>query len=82
MQKLLTTFAAASALALLASAAQADCVGNHNVMATKAPAEQTVTMSTYDGALTPPTAEEQAKSAEATAPVCAEGDKDCAAGTK
>ena len=83
MQKLLTTFAAASAMVLVASAAQADCYGSHNVTASKAPAEESVTMSTYDGALVPPVAEETEKTTETAAtPACAEGDKDCAAGTE
>ena len=83
MQKLLTTLAAASALVLVASAAQADCYGNHNVTASKAPADEAVSMSTYDGAVAPPVAEEAKDTAEAaTTPVCAEGDKDCATGTE
>lgn len=81
MHKLLTVTAAIAALTISATAAQADCVGNH-VMASKAPAKEVVAISTYDGALTPPAIEEDAKTAEAATPVCAEGDKDCAAGTK
>jgi hypothetical protein len=82
MQKLLTAFAAASALTFCATAAQADCYGDHNVTASKAPAEESVSMSTYDGALVPPATEEAAETSEAAPPPCAEGDKDCADGTK
>jgi hypothetical protein len=79
MHKLITGLAAATALALSASAAYADCSG-HNVTASSEPTE-TVTMSTYDGSAVPPTVETE-KTAEATTSVCAEGDKDCAAATK
>ena len=81
MHKLLTVTAAIAALTISAAAAQADCVGNH-VMASKAPAKEVVAISTYDGALPPPAIVEDPKTAEAATPVCAEGDKDCAAGTK
>lgn len=80
VQKLLTGFAAASALVLFASAAQAQCSGNHNVTASTE-TEQIVTMSTYDGPLVPPSIPEVQELAKAAA-VCAEGEKDCAAGTK
>ena len=82
MQKLLTSLAAASALALLASSAQAACSG-HDVTATSQKAEESVAMSTYDGAAKSTQSEEVEKSAEANAePACAEGDKSCEAGTK
>ena len=79
MQKLLTGIAAAAALAFFASAAQADCSG-HNVTASSE-RQEGVAMSTYDGATVPPVAKVE-KTAEATVPVCAEGDKDCAAATE
>jgi hypothetical protein len=82
MHKLLTVTAAVAALTISAAAAQADCVGNHNAMASKAPAKEVVAISTYDGAKTPPAIEEDAKKVEAAVTVCAEGDKNCAAGTK
>ena len=82
MHKLLTAFAAASALALYATAAQAECPGNHTVTASTAPSQETVSMSTHDGTLVPPVVQDDARTAEAAAPACAEGDKDCAAGTE
>ncbi len=82
MRKLFTSLAAASALAVLASAAQAECFGSHNVTASTAPTGSDVTMSTYDGSLTQPAAEEEKTADAAAAPVCAEGDKDCAPATK
>ena len=80
MHKLLTGFTVATALALFASAAQAECAG-HNVTASKAPKDN-VAMGTYDGVTTPPVAAETEKQAEAAPPVCAEGDKDCAPATE
>jgi hypothetical protein len=74
MRKLLT---AAAALALMASAAQAECYGDHNVTASSEKPQQSVAVSTYDGANTPVLTDEE-KTAEAAKPVCAEGDKDCA----
>jgi hypothetical protein len=82
MHKLLTVTAAIAALTISATAAQADCVGNHNVMASKAPAKEVVAISTYDGAQTQPVIEDEAKKAEAAVTVCEEGDKNCEAGTK
>lgn len=83
MHKLLTAFAAASALALSATAAQAECPGSHNVTASMAPSQEAVSMSTYDGALAPPAVEEEAKVADAAAAqACADGEKECAAGTE
>jgi hypothetical protein len=75
MQKLLTSLAAAAALTLCASIAQADCYENHNVTATVDQPKETVAMSTHDGPL-PPVAEDEAKAA-AAATTCADGDKDC-----
>jgi hypothetical protein len=74
MRKLLT---AAAALALMASAAQAECYGDHNVTASSEKPQQSVAVSTYDGANAPVLTDEE-KTAEAAKPVCAEGDKDCA----
>lgn len=74
MRKLLTGFAAASALALLATAAQAECYHGH--VTAKAPSEETVAMNTT--VATPATAVEVAKAAEAaTIPACPEGVADC-----
>jgi hypothetical protein len=82
MHKLLTSLAAASAVALLASSAQAACSG-HSVTASSQQVEEGVAMSTYDGAATPASTEVEEKAAEASAePVCAEGDKNCADATK
>lgn len=82
MQKLLTGLAAVSALAMLATSAQAACSG-HDVTASSQQVEKVVAMSTYDGATTPVSGELEGKAADATAqPVCAEGDKDCDAATK
>jgi hypothetical protein len=75
MRKLLT---AAAALALMASAAQAECYGDHNVTASSEKPQQGVAMSTYDGANAPVVLTDEEKTAEAAKPVCAEGDKDCA----
>ena len=74
MRKLLT---AAAALALMASAAQAECYGDHNVTASSEKPQQGVALSTYDGANAPVLTDEE-KTAEAAKPACAEGDKDCA----
>lgn len=79
MTKLLSSVAVAGSLALFASAAFADCVGDHNVTASADPAKETVAMSTYDGPAVPPVAEEEDKTAAVT---CAEGDKDCTPATK
>jgi hypothetical protein len=72
MRKLLTGFAAVSALAFLASAAQADCFDGH--VSASAPSEEKIAMSTNDG--TQPTVEEE--KAEAAATTCPEGATDCA----
>ena len=81
MHKLLTAVAA-SALALFATAAQADCPGHDNVTASIAPSQDAVSMSTHDGAPPQPVVQDGTASAEAAKPACADGDKDCAAGTK
>ena len=78
MQKLLTGLAAASTVVFLASAAQADCVGDHNVTASADQSQQAVAMSTHDGALVPPPVVEDQGAMEAAAtPVCSEDEKDC-----
>ncbi|MBA3516936.1 MAG: hypothetical protein H0T75_04680 [Rhizobiales bacterium] len=82
MRKLFTSLAAASTLALFVSAAQAECFGGHNVTASTAPIEESVAISTYDGSLTPPAAEEEKTAFAAATPACEEGDKDCAVATK
>ena len=51
MQKLLTSLAAAAALTLCASVAQADCYDNYNVTAGVEQPKETVAMSTHDGPL-------------------------------
>jgi hypothetical protein len=79
MQKLLTSLAAAAALAFSVSVAQADCYQNHNVTASVAQPDETIAMSTYDGPPARPAVEDEDKAAAAAAqPACAEGDKDCA----
>jgi hypothetical protein len=70
---------AASAVALLTSSSFA--CGWNNVSASAKPAEQTIAMSTYDGARTAPTLVTP-KAADAAQPVCAEGDAACAPATK
>ncbi len=80
MKKLLTGFTAAAAVALFASAAQADCSGHDVTASSERP--ESVAMSTYDGPALPPAAEESEKSAQAAVPVCAEGDKDCSPATE
>ena len=80
MRKLLTGFAAVSTLALLASAAQADCFGNHNVSASVDEQTPVAAMSTYEGPSAPPV--EETDEADASTPVCAEDEKDCAPATE
>lgn len=77
LKQLLTGIAATATFALFVSAAQADCVGNHNVTASAPASQKGVAMSTYDGP--PPTVTaEDAKTAEAAAS-CADGNEDCKA---
>ena len=80
MHRVLTGLAAASALILAASAAQAECYGGHDVTAKVAAGEEGVAMSTYDGTLVPPAADE-AKPVQAAAD-CPEGVADCAPAEK
>ena len=78
MQKLLTSLAAASALALLASAAQA-CDWHNNVNASAEQSQQSVAMSTHDGmTVTPPVADDAAPTEVVATPTCPADDEDCA----
>jgi len=71
MRKLLTGLGVAASMALLASAAQAECFHGHNVTASVPSEPEVVAMSTTES--TPPVVEEQAADA-AAAPECPEGD--------
>ena len=84
MLKVVTTFAAAAALALVASGASAECFGGHsNVTASNdAQSKQTITMSTFDGTVLQPTLEQPRDRAEAVGAECPEGEKDCTPGTE
>ncbi len=79
MRRILTTLAATSVAALIASSASAGCFDMHQqVMASTRQEETTAVMSTHDG--TVPTLEDEATDeAKAAEPACAEGDKDCEA---
>jgi hypothetical protein len=78
MQKLLTGLAAASVLALLASAAQACDWHQSDVSASADQSQQAVAMSTHDGAsVPPPVVEDQAATEAAVTPVCSEDEEDC-----
>ena len=81
MQRILTSLAAASALALCASVAQADCYGGHAVTASAAPAGEAVTIATHDEPAPPLSVETIRVSAPGGATECAAGEKDCAEGT-
>ncbi len=79
MRTILTTFAAASALALAASPAYAEgglggCSASHEQVVQSTVPEEKVAMSTFQGVV--PVAEEDAAAA---GPVCADGDAECAA---
>lgn len=77
MQKLLTTLAAAGALALAASTAQADCAfHNKMAMASNAPTEESVSLSTHEEPATTTVVEEVA------ATDCPAGQTDCAPAQK
>lgn len=80
MTKLLTALAAASVVALAASAAQADCYRGHDVTASVEKPRQDVAMSTYDGPATPP-AVDVSEAPQPVATPCT-GDADCALATK
>ena len=78
MRTILTTFAAASALALAASPVYAGggfggCSSNHEQVVESTMPEETVAMSTFDG--TSPVAVED--EAAVTETVCADGDANC-----
>lgn len=67
MQKLLTGLAAGAALALFATAAQADCGFHEQVTADMSTPEETIVVGTHDAAPTTP----------ATTVECAPDAKDC-----
>ena len=67
MQKLLTALAASAALALFATAAQAECSFHEQVTASTSTPEESVVMSTHDAAPAPTTATVE----------CAPDAKDC-----
>lgn len=78
MRTILTTFAAASALALAASSAYAGgglgfggCSSNHEQVVESTVPDETVAMSTFEGTVA---VEDEAA---VTATVCADGDADC-----
>lgn len=80
MRTILTTFAAASALALAASSAYAGgglgfggCSSNHEQVVESTMPDETVAMSTFEGTV-PVVAEDEAAVTET---VCADGDADC-----
>jgi hypothetical protein len=74
MRTILTTLAATSALALFATAANADCYPGHKAVSASADqAQESVAVSTYDG--TPPALETETKAEPAKVPApCAEGE--------
>jgi len=77
MHKLLTGFAAASSLALFASAALA--CDYHDMLTSNGHNQQVVAMSSSsDGQRPPVTDTSVATMQSTTTPVCAAGDKDCA----
>src|SRR4051812_8296368 len=83
MQKLLTSFAAAAALVLFASAGQACDWHDTQAMASADRGEQSVAMSTHDGPPPPIVTDEAAKAAQAAPkPACPAGAKDCAPADK
>ena len=80
MRTILTTLAAASALALAASSAYAGgglgfggCSSNHEQVVESTAPEETVAMSTFDGAVSVAIEDEAA----VTETVCADGNADC-----
>ena len=84
MQKAVTTIATAAALALFASAANAECFGHNDVTASAGEeTKQTVAISTYDGPVLQPTAEDAA-AADTTVvdTTCSAEEKDCTPATK
>ncbi len=74
MRTILTTLAATSALALFATAANAECYSGHKAVSANADqAQERIAISTYDG--TPPALETAAKAEPAKVPApCAEGE--------
>jgi hypothetical protein len=76
MQKLITGFAAAAALALLVSTGQAACeLHSAQVTASVSTPAEGVAMSTYDGATPPTIVDEATETAAATE--CPENATDC-----
>jgi hypothetical protein len=75
MQKPLSGLAATVALGLFVSAGQACDWHRSHVTASTETTSESVAMSTYDGATTPPAVEEET-TAEA-APQCADGQAEC-----
>ena len=75
MRKLLTGLAAASAVLAFASAAQAECIGNHNVTASAKQTRESVTVSADKGTTALPAPREE--SIVAQAKFCADGQIDC-----
>ncbi len=73
MRKLLTGLGFAASMALLATAAQAECFHGHDVTASVPSEPEVVAMSTTESQ--PPIVEEQADSAAASE--CPEGATDC-----
>ena len=76
MTKLVTGFAAASALFAFVSAAQAECFGNHKVTASAESSQETVAVSRDDGAVPPSVTVEESQVAQAS--LCVDGEKECA----
>jgi len=74
MRTTISTLAATSALALLATAASAECYSGHKAVSASADqAQESVAISTYDG--TPPAIETEAKAEATSVPApCAEGE--------
>ena len=80
MRTIISTLATASAFALVASVASADCGGHSQVTASKA-SKQAVAMSTYSGPA-PTTQTEAPKPTQVAAAECPEGAADCTPATK
>ena len=75
MHRLLTGLLAASALCAFTATAQAECYGNHNVIASAEKKPVTVAMSTEEDGLDQSVATDE--SGAAGVEVCADGEKDC-----
>ena len=81
MRTILTGLAVTSALAMFATAANAECYSGHKAVTASADqAQESIAISTYDG--TPPAIETEAKAeASSVSAPCAEGEA-CEQGTK